>query len=155
MNLLKKNFPEITTRSLTHIALKAVLVTEPFLGYLHLTANYKQKGQCRCNVTLRRVRESLLLWKSNTTIIYWSLCACVRVRACGRVGVYMRIRAHSLANSACNAYSSYCDVICGPPGHHPIFRHCLINGRIFGKTLLSIKCVFQFSLQLCLKHFLL
>jgi hypothetical protein len=35
-------------------------------------------------------------------------------------------------------------------GHwlHSIFQHYLINGTIFGKTLLNIKCVFWFSVQL-------
>jgi hypothetical protein len=52
------------------------------------------------------------------SIIYWSVCACMRVRACmwvpGLVGVCMRIRACSLASPARNACAPYCDVICGP-----------------------------------------
>jgi hypothetical protein len=40
-----------------------------------------------------------------------------------------------------------------PLGLRHIFRHYLINGAIFGKKLLSIKCVFWFSLQFCLKRF--
>jgi hypothetical protein len=42
------------------------------------------------------------------------ICACLR--ACrwvpGRVDVFMRISSCTLANPACNAYASYCDVIC-------------------------------------------
>jgi hypothetical protein len=37
----------------------------------------KQKGQCMYNVTLRRVRESLLPWKSNN--YYLLVCVCVHV----------------------------------------------------------------------------
>jgi hypothetical protein len=52
------------------------------------------------------------------SIIYWSVCAYLRVRAYmrvpGRVGVCMRISAHSLANPARNAYAPCCHVICGP-----------------------------------------
>jgi hypothetical protein len=54
----------------------------------------------------------------HVSITYWSLCACLRVRACmwvpSCVGVCMRISACSLANPARNAYAPYCDVICGP-----------------------------------------
>ena len=51
------------------------------------------------SVTLRRVRESLLLWKSNKCYIVVSVCA--RVGACalvcvpGRVGLCMCARACS------------------------------------------------------------
>ena len=81
--------------------------------------------QCTYNVTLRRVRESLFPWKSNMSITYRSVCACVRVRACmwvrGRVGVCMRINACCFANPACNAYAPYCGVICGPSGSTKFF----------------------------------
>ena len=42
------------------------------------------------NVTLRRIRESLLSWKSNTYYIFVRLCASARVR----VGVRARGRVH-------------------------------------------------------------
>jgi hypothetical protein len=83
---------------------------------------------------------------------YWPVCVCVRVG--GRVGVFMRVRACSLAYPACNAYAPYCDVICGL-GLHRIFRHYLINSVILGEKLWNIKCVFWFSLQLLSKTFLL
>ena len=38
---------------------------------------------------------------------------------------------------------------------HHIFRNFLINGTIFGKKLLNIKCVFWFSLQLLYEKFLI
>ena len=48
----------------------------------------KLDGQYTCNVTLRRVRESLLLWKSYK--YYLLVCAFVRVcvRACGYPGAW-------------------------------------------------------------------
>ena len=66
------------------------------------------------NVTLRRVRESLLPWKTEKYYIsvYVHARACVRVLE--RVGVCMRVSACSLANPACNAYVPHCDVISGP-----------------------------------------
>ena len=106
---------------------------------------------------MRRVRESLLPWKSSKRYFLVCVCGCESVRACmwvpGCVGVGMLIRACSLANPACNSYAPYCDVICGPLGLHHIFRHYLINGAIFGKKLLNIKCVFLFSLQLLSETF--
>jgi hypothetical protein len=52
-------------------------------------------------VTLRRVRESLLPWKSNK----YYLLICVFMRACGYAG--------SMA-SVCNVHAPYSEVICGP-----------------------------------------
>jgi hypothetical protein len=37
----------------------------------------------------------------------------------------------------------------------PCFSHYLINGTIFGKTLLNIKCIFWFSVQLFFETFLI
>jgi hypothetical protein len=42
--------------------------------------------------------------------------ACARTRECVN-----RVRACSLAYPACNAYTSYCDVICGPSGFTMFF----------------------------------
>jgi hypothetical protein len=82
-------------------------------------------------------------------IAYWSVCSCLRVRAClwvpGRVGVCMRTHTHSLANPARNAYAPYCDVICGPLGLHYIFRHYLINGAIFEEVTEYKMYVFIYS----------
>ena len=36
---------------------------------------------------------------------------------------------------------------------HHIFLHYLINGTIFGKKLLNVKCVFYFLYNFCLKYF--
>jgi hypothetical protein len=80
------------------------------------------------------------------------LSVCVRARSGvwvpKRVDLCMRVRICSLAYTACNAYASYCDVICVPSGFTTFFD---INGTIFGKTLLNVKCVLSFSLKLLSK----
>jgi hypothetical protein len=84
-----------------------------------------QDRQCTYNVTLKRVRESPLPWKSN------KYCICVRVRKCvrvsGDVGVRMRVRACSLAYPACNKNAPYYGGLC----LHHILPHYLINDTIF------------------------
>ena len=89
------------------------------------------------------------------------VCVCVRARAqdrewalaCVRVqGVGVCFRACRLTNPGCNAppYSHL-----RPLWLHHIFRHYSINGTIFGKKLLNIKCVFSFSQQLLSKTYLI
>ena len=76
----------------------------------------KQDRQCACNVTLRRVRVSLLPWKSNKYYIFVCVCVCARARALSCVtrtrGCCMCARACILAYPACKGYAPYCDVIC-------------------------------------------
>jgi hypothetical protein len=69
----------------------------------------KQDRQYTCELTLRRVHESLLQRKSNTYCLLVGLCVCSRpcvpcVHACvvlpGRVNVYMCVRACSLNQHA-------------------------------------------------------
>ena len=84
----------------------------------------KQKGQCKYNVTLRRVRESLLPWKSNN--YYLLVCVCVHVVLLIQHTTRMR----------------HVDFICGPLFLHHIFRNYLLNGAIFRKKLLILKYVF-------------
>jgi hypothetical protein len=123
------------------LLLRAVTCSVQNVATQRASANSKQDRQCTCNVTLRRrVRESLLPWKSNKYFI--SVCVCARVRAC------------SLAHPACKAHAPYCDVICPLLLHH-IFRHYLINYTNFWKMLLNIKCVFRLSLQLFFETFLI
>ena len=55
-----------------------------------------------------------------------------------------------LRNPVCTTLP-YCHL--RPLWLHHVFRHYLINGTIFGKKLLNIKCVFWIPLQLYLKHF--
>ena len=84
------------------------------------------------NVTLRCVRAPLLQWKSRKHYIFW-MCIC------------------SLRCPACNVHVPYC--LCPAPLYN-IFPHYLVKGMIFEKKkLLCMKCVFWFSVQLCLKHF--
>ena len=99
-----------------------------------------EDGQCTYNVTLRRVRESWLPWKSRKHHKFVCVCACVRVLERGRVNS----RACSLAYPACNAYAPCCEVICGLL-FHKIVRNYLIKGTIFRKPLLNTKCVLIFS----------
>jgi hypothetical protein len=61
----------------------------------------------------------------------------------------------SLSYPACKAHAPYYIVICGLFWLFCIFRHYLINGTIFGKKLLNIKCMFWFSLQLLSETFLI
>jgi hypothetical protein len=72
------------------------------LHYRYSNKTDVKRRQCTYNVTLNRVRQSLLLWKSNKC--YICVCAGARVRAC------------SLAYQACKSYAPHCDVICGPSG---------------------------------------
>jgi hypothetical protein len=63
------------------------------------------------------------------------------------VGVY------SLRCLACNVHAPYCYL--WPARLYKIFPHYLINDTIFGKTLLNLKCVFWFSVQLLSETFLI
>jgi hypothetical protein len=95
----------------THLTHKIPMVT-----LCTARLNIKQDTQYKYNVTMRRVRESWLPWKSKKYYLLICVCvrACVRVWLQGSVGVCMRVRACSLANPARNAHAPYCDVICGP-----------------------------------------
>jgi hypothetical protein len=75
-----------------------------------------------------QVRSRIIVAVEKQEILLISLCACARLW----IPVRMRLRACSLANPECNAYASYCDVICGPLSP-PVLRHYLINGAIFEK----------------------
>ena len=61
-----------------------------------------------------------------------------------------RARTCSLTYPACNADTPCLRLL----WLHHTFRHGLITGTIFGKTLLNAKFVFQFSPQLLFKHVL-
>jgi hypothetical protein len=65
------------------------------------------------------------------------ICVCVCVCVYGRVH-------HRECVRLIMAYAPYCDVIYGL-WLHQSFRHYLINGTIFGKKLLNMKCEFWFS----------
>ena len=77
---------------------------------------FKQDRQCAYNVIMRRVRESLLEWKSNKCYIFVCVCTRAFVRVPGRLGMCMPVRGCSLTYRACTLYAPYCDVICDPTG---------------------------------------
>jgi len=70
--------------------------------------------------------QPLLQCTCNEYYIFW-VCVC------------------SLRYLACNAHAPYCHMWSTPL--YSIFPPYLVNGTIFVKTLLNIKCVFWFSLQ--------
>ena len=85
---------------------------------------------------MRRVRESLLLWKSYTC--YLSVCVRARVPACVHVGTRARGRVHartcmypclSSTQRVCAIFSRHL----WPLSLHHIFRRYLINDAILGK----------------------
>ena len=100
--------------------------------------------------------ESLLPWKSTTSINHWCVCiracACVRVR--GHVDVYVRISVCSLANPACNAYAPYCDVIRGP-SVSTMFSILSHKRCHFSKKVIEHKTCVWFSLQHLSRIFLI
>ena len=132
-------FINIVTEQIIYCVKKEIITYTLYFAY---------NRQCTYNVTLRRVRESLLQWKSNKYYILDCVCACVR--ACmwvpGRVCVCMRISACSLANPACNAYAPYCDVIRGLPLEFTTFFWIISKTVPFKKKGIQHKmCVCSFS----------
>jgi len=96
----------------------------------------QQDGQCTCNVTLRRVRATIVAVDKQWVLDNLSVCIC------------------SLMYPACNALVPYFHL--WPAPLHNIFSHYLINGTILGgKNLRNSKCVFWFSLQLLPETFLI
>jgi hypothetical protein len=59
----------------------------------------------------------------------------------------------NLSYAACKAHALCYIAVCGLSGCTIFFPHYLINGTIFGKTLLNTKYVFWFSLQLLFETF--
>jgi len=88
-------------------------------------------------LTLRSVRANhCCSIKSNTYYIFW-VCVCV----C------------SLRYPVRNSHAPYCHLWLARL--YRTFRHYLINGTIFGKKVLTIKCVSWFCLQLLSEIFLI
>ena len=108
-----------------------------------LAHNFKQERQCTYNVTLRRVRVSLLPWKSNKNCTFVCARALACVRGCARVHGHASIQP---LYPACNAYAPCCDVICGPLWLHHIFRYYLIKLRFSKQEVIEHKmCILIFS----------
>ena len=101
-------------------------------------------------VTMRRVRESLLPWKSNKYYIF--VCVCVRARAF--VHFPGRVRACSLAYPVCNSMrhivTSFVAALAVP------YLSALSPKRHdFRKKFIEHKMCFDFLYNFYLKHFLL
>jgi hypothetical protein len=82
------------------------------------------------------------------TLLFISVCmrAWVRAGGCEGMDAEVCLRACSPTYPACNT-PSYCHLL--PLWLYHIFRNYLINGRIFGKKLLNLKCVFGFLYNVC------
>jgi len=95
----------------------------------------EQDRQCTYNVTIRRVRVTIIAVENNVYLLFW-VCFCI------------------IVNVARKAHEPYYIVICGLYGcsiyfHIITWRHdSFFLGGGMGK-LLKIKCVFWFSLQQC------
>jgi hypothetical protein len=102
------------------------------------------------NEILRRVRETIVTVEKAIGIRYLYVCSCACVRVPGSLGMFMRVRACSLAYPACNAYAPYCDVICGPSRAN-IFSTLSHKWREFSEKVSEQKmCFFSFT-----THFLI
>jgi len=91
--------------------------TAPIFTKLSTT---QQDRQFTYNVQKGAFVQPLLPWKSNKYYIF-SVSTC------------------SLRHPACNVQALHCHPL--PARLHGIFPHYLINGTIFGKRLMNIKCV--------------
>jgi hypothetical protein len=105
-----------------------------FLALTYTEQNVMQDQHSAYNVTLRRVLANIVVVEKEYEGKYYTFWVCV-----------CRIR-----YPACNVHALYCHLC--PVRLCNIFPNYLINGTIFRKTVLNIKCVLSFSLQICLKH---
>ena len=88
-------------------------------------------------------------WKFDKNCIVLCVCVCVCVGGCTGAAVFLHTC--SLTYPVCHAQSPYCLRPLAPP-HFSILSHIRHD---FWKKLLSIKCVFWFSLQLLFETFLI
>jgi hypothetical protein len=106
-----------------------------------------------CNVTVRKVRESLFLQKSSKYYVF--VCVCVHARTCAQArGRVHAVRACSLTYPTCNLYAPCCDVICGPSGSTMVFDTISYTARFSGKKVTKYKmCIFYFLYNFYLNYF--
>jgi len=95
----------------------------------------QQDRQCTYNVTLRRVRATIVAVEKQRVLLNLNACIC------------------SGGCLACNARAPYCHI--WPALLYSIFPHYVISDTIIANKLLNIKCVFLFSLQLLSETFLI
>ena len=97
----------------------------------------RQDRQCAYNVTLRRVRESLLPWESKKYYIFVCVCAPVHsyvfVYVCPGAWVYAwaNLRVVLLIQHATRMRHTVTSFVAS--GFNKCFEHFLKNGTIFGK----------------------
>ena len=95
----------------------------------------KQDRQCTFYVTLRCVRVTIEAVEKQSPLSFLSVCFC------------------SLSYPTYNVDVPYCHLWFA--WLYQIFPHYLINGTIFEKQLLNIRCLFRFSLQTLSEIFLI
>jgi hypothetical protein len=94
----------------------------------------KKRGSVRINVTLRCVRLTTVPVERNRYYVLW-VCVCTLV---------LQHAMHT--GRIILSHIAYMAVL---------YFSILINSTIFGNTLLSIRCVFKFSLQILSKTFII
>jgi hypothetical protein len=108
---------------------------------------YKRDTQYTYNVTLRRVRESLLPWKSNQYYIFVCVCPGVWAYACAYVALLIQ---H--ATRIRHIVTSFVAPLAPP--YFSTLSH--LTARFSGKKVTEHKmCVFIFSTAFFLKHLIL
>ena len=95
--------------------------------------------------------------KSITYSVCVCVCLCVCVFVCVCVCLCVCVCVCTISYPACNAHASFFCCQQQPLQLYSIFPNYLINGIYvyFGKMLLSIKCVFWFSLKFLSETFLI
>jgi hypothetical protein len=93
------------------------------------------------NVTLGRVRASVVAVEKQNVLHILCVCVCVCVRV------------YNLTYPACNAHAPYYIAICVLSDCAAVFHIISQTAQLSRKKLLKINCVFWFSAQICLQHF--
>jgi hypothetical protein len=97
---------------------------------------------------LTHIGDKILKLNALAYYIFLWVCVCAWGGGMRSTGTIVCVRACSLNYPACNV-PSHCFL--RPLRLHHIFRHYLINGTIFGRNLLNVKCVFILSTTLIWK----